>query len=165
MPKSTFDAKAEPIIFERLPDGDYPYEVTACDFELSKGQITRGCDVMVLKLVFYRDDKFEKKAAQWSEDFIFHPSCDFKLNLFAKSSNLLVGGKPLEHGAEIDWTPELVIGLRGWAKVGSRTHGDDKAKPESEKRKYNQVVVWLTNLPKLARVEAKAKPEDEGEPF
>jgi hypothetical protein len=49
--------------------------------------------------------------------------------------------------------------------VGTRVHGDDKNKPEDEKRKYNEVVVWLTNLPKLARVEAKAKPEDEGEPF
>lgn len=165
MPKSTFDAKAESTAFELLPKGNYPYEVIACDFELSKGPKTRGSDVMVLKLAFYRDDKFEKKAAQWSEDFIFHPSCDWRLSVFAKSANMLVNGTQPADGAEIDWTPELVIGLRGWATVGTRTHGEDKAKAEDEKRKYNEVVVWLTNLPKLSRVEAKAKPEDEGEPF
>lgn len=164
MPKSTFDSKAESKTFELLPKGDYPWEVIACDFEISKGQKTRASDVMVLKLVFYRDDKFESKAAQWSEDFIFHESTDWKLNVFAKSGNLLINGKPPEHGAEIEWTPELVIGLRGWATVGQRTHHEDVNKPEAEKRKYNQVVSWLTNKAKIPRAEVVAK-EDEEYPF
>jgi hypothetical protein len=164
MPKSTFDSKAESMSFELLPKGDYPWQVVGCDFEISKGRETIGSDVMVLKVAFYKDDKFEHKLAQWSENLIFHESIAWKLNVFIKCSNLLIDGKPPEHGAEIEWTPELVIGLRGWATVGSRVHKDDVNKPEAEKRKYNQVVSWLTNKAKIPRAEVVAK-EDEDYPF
>lgn len=164
MPKSKFDSKAESSVFELLPDGDYPFEVVACDFTLSTGAKTRGSDQMELKLAFYRDAKFERKIAQWTETMIFHPNCEWKISVFAKCANVMVGGKAPGDGEEIEWTAGLVLGLRGWATVHSQEGTSERAK--AEHKRFNRVLAFITNKEKLERCIAAATTEPQEEyPF
>lgn len=157
MPKSKFDSKAESSIFELLPDGDYPFEVTGCDFSLSTGGKTHGSDMMELKLTFFRNNTFSEKCGKCHETLIFHPNSEWKLSVFAKCANVLVNGQVPGDGVEIEWTAGLVLGLRGWATVRSKEGTKDKTK------KFNYVASFLTNKEKLAR--AFPEPVQEPEPF
>ncbi len=145
MPSIKFDSKAESTQFELLPDGDYPFEIVGVDFSVSKGGKTNGSDVMEMKVAFFEDATFQKKIAQWTEDLIFHPNCEWKISVFTKCANMLVNGKPPEHGAEIEYTEDTVLGLRGWATVRQ------KAGQQDPNKKFNYVLAWLTNKEKLPR--------------
>lgn len=145
MPKASFDSKAESTQFETLPDGDYPFEIIAADFALSNGPKTNGSETMELKVAFFRDGKFEKKIAQWTETFIFHRSTEWKLSVFTKCANMLVDGKQPDHGLEVEYTAQTVLGLRGWATVRSKPGKNDPTKS------FNYVAAWLTNKEKLDR--------------
>jgi hypothetical protein len=147
MPKTKFDAKAESTQFEMIPDGDYPFEVMACDFSISTGNKTAGSEVMEVKVRFFKDSTFTKPMAQWTESLIFHPSCDWKISVFTKCANMLVDGQLPADGAEIDYTAEAVVGLRGWATVRNKPSTQDKDK------RWNYVAAWLTTKEKLARRE------------
>ncbi|HYG22748.1 MAG TPA: hypothetical protein VEH04_08205 [Verrucomicrobiae bacterium] len=145
MPSVKFDSKAEFTQFEMLPDGDYPFEIVAVDFALSTGNKTNGSETMECKVAFFRDKAFEKKAAQWTETFIFHPSTEWKLSVFTKCANMLVNGKVPADGEEIEYTEATVKGLRGWASVRNKAGTQDKEK------RFNYVAAWITNKEKLPR--------------
>lgn len=161
MPTTKFDSKAESTVFELLPDGDYPFQIIAADFGISKGPKVAGSEDMDLKVAFYKDGTFEKKIAQWTEGFIFHPSCEWKLSVFTKCANMLIDGQPPDHGADIEYSPDTVVGLRGWATVRNKPSQTDKEK------RYNYVASWLTNKAKIPRApvtapaEAPAQPQDD----
>lgn len=166
MPTVKFDSTAESTQFELLPDGDYPFEIVGADFGISTGPKTKGSENMELKVAFYKDATFQRKAAQWTEEFIFHPNCEWKLSVFTKCANMLVDGKPPSHGVEIEYTESTVIGLRGWATVRNRASSADAQKPAEERRRFNHVAAWITNKEKLARAVVKTAPsEDENLPF
>lgn len=154
MPKLKFDAKAESLQFELLPDGDYPFEVVAVDFSISKGRATAGSDVVELKLRFFSDKTFTKRRAQWTEDLIFHENCAWKVSVFTKCTNILVDGKVPPDGAELDYSESTMMGLRGWATV--RTEEYEK---NGQRKKANRVASFLTDREKLPR---NTPPEDDG---
>lgn len=164
MPKAVFDSKAENVSYELLPDGDYPFEVVGCDFSISTGPKTSGSEQMDIKCMFYKDGTFQKRLGQWTETLIFHPSCAWKISVFTKCANMLVNGEQPADGAEIEYTADSVVGLRGWATVGHRQDRNDKSKF------WNHVVAWLIK-DKLAKRETQ-KPAagasevgDDGLPF
>lgn len=144
MPKTTFKTP-EPPLNERL-NGDYPFEVVACDFGISnsKGK-TNGSETMELKLKFFRDATFEKPVAQWTETLYFHESCDWKVHQFSLAANLQVEGRLVKVGDEIEYTENMVIGLRGWATCMPEKSTTDASK------EYNRVKVFLTNKEKLPK--------------
>lgn len=167
MPTLKFDAKAESIQFELLPNGDYPFEIVAVDVGISTGRKTGGSDIVEMKVSFFADATFTKKRAQWTEDLIFHPSCAWKVSVFTKCANMLLDGKTPPDGAELDYSADTMIGLRGWATVGFDIHSEDKNKPVIEQRRYNKVVVWLTNKEKLPRNTPEVDPfaDEPSKPF
>lgn len=161
MPKHTFDAKAESLEFTLLPDGDYTFEVLSIDTSIRNSGKTSGSDEVEMKCAFYKDAKFEKKIAQWTESLIFHESIAWKISVFTKCANILVDGKVPGDGAELDYCAETMVGLRGWATVRTKAGTKDPTK------KFNYVAVWLTNKEKLARNTPEVDPfaDEEKEPF
>ena len=147
MPKHTFDSKSAENLpeFKLLPPGDYCFEVVSIGNSLSTGAKTRGSDVVELKLAIYADATFSTKLAQWTEDLIFHSSIAWKINQFTKCANMMVDGKSVGDGDEVDYSEETLIGLRGWVTVHTEDGYTDKTK------KYSRVKVWLTNKEKLPR--------------
>lgn len=151
MPKNTFDSKAESLEFQLLPDGDYIFEVVSVDVGISTGRKTAGSEVIDLKCQFFNKDG--KRLGQWTESLIFHQSCAWKVSVFTKCANMLIDGKTPSDGAEIDYSPETMLGLRGWCSVGHHSSATDATKV------YNDVKAWLTNKEKLPRAHV-AKPAD-----
>jgi hypothetical protein len=155
MPTFQFN-DSENKVFEPLPPGDYIARVTECEFSISNGAKTSGCDKMKLKFVVEKNGEERK----FSERLIFHESCGWRIDTFAKSFNLLIGGKPPTKGQPIEWSEHMVVGLRGWVTLGIREGSD--------KKKYNEVVTFITNkekFPKLIEIEAAPSASDEPDPF
>jgi hypothetical protein len=165
MPKTTFNDPQPPPPREKL-SGDYPFQVVAFEKSISQGAKTRGSDVVTLKLRFFRDATFSESASQWEEDFIFHPSCEWKLMQFLLAANFRVGIRLIEKGDEIEIEEHNTIGLRGWATCKPE-EDRDKGKIDDATGKvktYNRVVAYITNKPKLAKhvdLDAPPVPEDD----
>lgn len=161
MPKKIFDANAENKTFELIANGDYPFEIVGVDFGISNGGKTSGSDTMELKVAFFKDKTFETRVAQWTEYLIFHKTCEWKIDVFTKCANMLVGGKAPDHQTEVDYSEATLLGLRGWATVRSHVPDSDKNKPAGEQRRFNHVEMWITNKEKLARAAVSAGSEEE----
>lgn len=145
MPK--FDSKkAETPVFELL-NGDYPFEIVAVDNAISKGAKTNGSDIREVKLKFFADKTFTTPRAQWTEDFIYHDSTEWKVFVFSKC----VGLEPKD-GEEIDIS-ESWIGMRGWATCRPKeTSNKENIDPATGKTKrFNEVLAFITNKEKLPR--------------
>lgn len=165
MPKFTFTNEDVPK-FTLLPKGKYQYEVIGYDLGISNGKKSNGCQTMELKIVFFIDDI---KAAQWTETLIFPEAPEEKtnlyfrgkINMFVKSSGLLIDGKPPTPNQPIDFDAEMVIGLRGWAQV------DQKPGMKNPQDLFNFVDEWLVNEPKLPKriTTPDAEPAAEENPF
>lgn len=146
MPKHVFK-DSDNIKFELLPKGDYIVEVVGVEFGIQKpGTETAGSDIMKIKV------KVDGKPNQWEERFIFYKSCEWRIDTFVKCMNFLVNGKPPVKGQEIDYTEESLMGLRGWVTIGVREQ-KKTVNNITETTLYNEVLVWLTDKPKLARAD------------
>lgn len=143
MPVFTFE-DSEPKSFELLKPGKYRGNVAECSFEISNGPSTRGSDVMKITIDFVHGDG----VVPVREQLIFHPSCVWKLDLFAKAFNLLIDGKPPVKGQAIDWSEIIVIGLQGWVMIGPST-----PKPGGNGKTYNEIRSYLADEPKLPKLE------------
>ncbi len=119
------------------PEGDYIVQVMSVDFGISAGQKTCGSDKMDLKLLI------ESTRTTLHEFLILHHACEWKIDTFVKSTNLLVDGKPPVKGQSIDFTERMLIGLRGWARLSV-----DKKDPAWPR---NSVFCWITNKEKLPK--------------
>lgn len=164
MPGFTFTDEDVPQ-FELLPKGKYRYRVIGVEFGMQNSGKTNGCAKAELKLRWFNDK--EEPVAQWTENLTFPETRDQSLNLFltgilnmfVKSSNLLIEGQPPKPNQPVDFTEEMLMGLQGWAMVGQIPRRD---KPDE---KYNNVDRWLTDQPKLDKhVETPAEPAEEN-PF
>lgn len=158
--------------FTALPKGKYRYQVVGFDVGISAGKKSNGCETMEVKLLFF-DDK-GVKAAQWTETLILPQTNDQDtnrflsglINMFVKSSNLLIDGRPPAKNQDIEFTAETVVGLCGWALVDSRINSNDAGKVAAEQRRYNHVDRWLTDAEKLPKhVETEVAPADDENPF
>jgi hypothetical protein len=132
-------------VFELLTPGDYVAEVKSCEFGIQSGGKTNGAENMELKFGF---DGHEAGAF---ETLIFHPSCEWKIDTFVKSMNLLIDGRAPRKGENIDFTEHMVVGLRGWVTVKTEVYekkGDERGKPTG---KANRIAVFITNKEKLAK--------------
>jgi hypothetical protein len=162
MPKTTFNDPQPPPPRERLT-GDYPFQVVAFEKSISQGTKTRGSDVITLKLRFFRDATFSEAASQWEEDFIFHPSCEWKVMQFLLAANFQVSGRLIQKGDEIEIEEHNTLGLRGWATCKPEKDRQGNKDDAGNVKEYNRVVAYITNKPKLAKyvdLDAPA-PEDE----
>lgn len=157
MPKFQFN-DSEPKTFEPLPPGDYVAKVTECEFTISKGNKTRGCDQMELTMEITRNGLQHK----FFETLIFHESTGWKVDTFAKSFNLLIDGKPPAKGEAIDWGETMVVGLSGWVALRIEEY-EKEVNGAKEKRKTNRVAVFITNKEKFAK-EVLIPAEVTGEP-
>lgn len=143
MPKFTFTDQ-ENKSFEPLPPGDYVARVIECEFGISKGGKTSGADTMELTLEVEAKDR----TAKVYETLIFHQSCAWKVDTFVKSFNLLVSGKAPGKDEQIDFSEQMVVGLRGWVTLKV----EDYTGRSGEKRQTNRVAVFITNKEKLSKV-------------
>jgi hypothetical protein len=158
MPK--FDSKkAETPVYELLT-GDYPFEIVAVDSGISNGPKTKGCDTREVKVKFFADKTFVVPRAQWTEDFIYHESTEWKVFVFSRC----VGLDPKD-GEELD-IDDSWIGRRGWATCRPEaTSNKDNIDQETGKpKRYNGVAAFITNREKLPP-NVVAKDDDDLPPF
>lgn len=151
--------------FVLLPPGDYQFEVVEMESGIQTGNgKTAGSPFWELKL------RITDKGAVVFERLIDHPTCDWKIDTFLKSTNAAPEkGQAFEfvetaaHDAGCQWIDP--IGLRGWCHLIVDEYTKQGAK---EATKRNKVGAFLTDKPKLPRV-AKAEPvsapEGDGELF
>lgn len=139
---------SENRVFETVAKGDYILEVVGVEFGLSEGPKTRGSDTATLRV------RVDGREAPFDERLTFHPSCEWKIDTFIKSVNLLVDGKPPAKGQQIEFTDRMLLGLRGWATVGVKQGIKDPTK------QFNEVVTWLTNKEKLVKRAVELPPEE-----
>lgn len=150
MPGFTFTNEDVPE-FTLLPKGKYRYEVLDADFGIQSGGKTNGCAKAELKLRWFSED--DLPIAQWTENMTFPETQDKdlnqfltgRLNMFVKSSNLLIDGQPPAPNQPIDFTREMLAGLCGWAQI------DQKPSTKNPQNKFNYVDRWLTDMPKLPK--------------
>lgn len=147
--------------FTLLPAGDYMFEATGIEAGLQTGTgKTAGSPYWELKLAIL--DKDGNQIGTVFERLIDHPSCDFKIDTFLRSTN---AAPPLGQAFEfmrnvaetsgVHWIDP--IGLRGWTHLIV-----DEYEPKAGgKQKRNKVGSFLTNKPKVARA---PKPETADEP-
>lgn len=136
--------------FVLLPEGEYVLEVIAAEVGISKGAKTRTSDQIELTLKAVQaapGATLPENAGRVWETLIFHPSTDWKVDNFVKSTNLAQ-----EPGQEVEINEETVIGLRGWAKVGFDTYNG---------KKKNDVKFWITNKEKFSRHRLQVPTEQE----
>lgn len=148
MPKTTFTDQ-ENIIYELIPDGDYIVEVIKSEAAISNKPKTSGCDVIEVQL---RVDT-HPNCRIWDDLVFGYEKLQWKIDCFLKSMNFLVDGHTPQKGEDLDITIENVIGLRGWVSIGHRDYfptGADQKDPKN-KKSVNEVKVYITNKPKLAR--------------
>jgi len=160
MPSIKYNSKAEPLVFELLPEGDYCFEIVGFDLGISTGGKTKGDDQMELKVAIFKDATFTKKLAQWTENFQFSKSVEWKIELFAKCSGITIGGRIPNDGEEIEFTEDTVLGLRGHCTVHQNEYTPAGS---SEKKKNNRVSVWITNKGTIPRNTPAPKVEGEKE--
>lgn len=125
-----------------LPAGDYAFEVIGVGWSISSGSRTNGSDVMELRLMIYRDGSFREKLGTVSENIIFHPSCEWKLDTFVKSAGFMVAGRKPHKGEELELEEHNLKGLRGWLKLKVESF---KSTRDNETKQTNRVDVWLTD--------------------
>src|SRR5688572_27113958 len=115
-----------------IPNGEYRWQVVGVEFGIQSGRgVTNGSDNVDLKLAFFKDDK---KAAQWTETLIFHPSLFWKIDTFLKSANYKVGadgkysadGRVLREGEAVNFEADDLMGLRGWCSVAEHEYNGKK---------------------------------------
>lgn len=134
-----------------LPPGDYVFTVLDYESGLQTGSgKTAGSPFWELKLELV--DKQNQRAVVY-ERLIDHPSCDFKIDTFVKSTGVrLVPNQPYEFDARAaaDSGCQHVdpIGLRGWCSILV----DDYERKGGGTAKKNKVSAFLTDRPKLPRV-------------
>jgi len=144
MPEFTYqDEENTP---QEIITGDYPFEILDAEFSICKGKKCSGSDQIDLKLMAYADDTFTTKLTQIWETIILHPKCQWRLDTFLKSANLLIDGKPPVKGQAINFCPEIIAGLRGWASFAPES--DNKTPPTMR----TKVKVWITNKSRLERL-------------
>lgn len=133
-----------------IPDGDYIWQIIGVEFGVQRGTgPTNGSDNVGLKIAFYNGDK---KAAQWTETLIFHPSLFWKIDTFLKSGNYKVGadgkysatGRALRENEQVNFESDDLLGLRGWCSVKEHTYNE---------KKNSRVDKWLTDREKLPKVQ------------
>jgi len=139
---------------EIIPEGNYILEVVGVEFGLTR---ERGDDKMELEL------KVDGKDCRIYETLTFTPKVEWKIDTFVKSCNLLIDGRSPKKGEAIDFSEELVIGLRGWATVFVDEY-TPKNSADGKKKKINKVRTWLTDKEKLPRREYE-KVEETTEDF
>lgn len=144
--------------FEVKPAGDYVVRVVGVEFGISKGNKTRGSDNMELKLAV-ENPNGSLSGCEFYEHLIFHPSCDWKIDIAVKALNLLIGGKPPAKGDPIDFSEHMLCGLRGWATVGV----EEYTRNDGTKGKKNTIAAWIANKPKLPKF-VELSTDDPGTP-
>lgn len=127
--------------------GKYKYTVTDCGFGLTRN----GDDKMELSIEI-------EGGARCYETLTFTQNAMWRIDTFVKSSNLLVDGKPPAKGQPIEFTQELVVGLRGWAEFILEEY------PVGSGKTRNKVGTWLTNAEKLKRADIAPPPKEDAEP-
>jgi len=137
-------------IFEPVTPGDYIVEVTKCEFGITKD---RGDDKMDLTL------RIEGKDTLLFETLTFTEKSAWKVDTFVKSCNLLVDGHKPAPNQEIEFSENMVVGLRGWATLFIDEY------PAGSGKKKNKVKLWITNKEKLAKNEFTSEPEEDDVPF
>lgn len=130
--------------------GDHIIEVVGYEFTLSK---VGGHQQIKLKVTNVDPATLEVipgKSAKWQDILTLSEKALWRADTFLKSC-----GANVAKGADIEFDPDErdregavfvdLRGLRGWALVGHRA--DDK----NPAKKYNEVVTWYTNKPKVKR--------------
>ena len=155
MPTHKFETPSEPL-FEVLK-GVYPFEVVAYDSALQSGTgVTKGSETVELKVKFFKDETFDTPLAQWTETLIFHEKTGWKIDTFIAAAGIMIDGRLAVPGKDaVDFSEEVCIGLRGWAKCEPEPGTTDKTKL------YNRVKQWLIDKPKLAKKGATQEPADD----
>lgn len=140
-------------IFEPVPPGDYIVEVVKCDEGIVTSGASSGSDKMDLLL------KVEGRDQSLFETLTFTEKASWKIDTFVRSCNLLVDGKQPVPNQVIEFTENMVIGLRGWVTIFIDEY------PAGSGKKKNKVKLWITNKEKLAKNEFTSEPEEDDVPF
>lgn len=133
--------------------GDYIFEVIGVETGISAGEKTRGSRIIKLKL------NLEPSGVHGYETLILAKNTQWRVDTFVRCTGLECPIGQCPDGFK-DGEEYKLIGLRGWATFNIE---------ENKGKKYNRVVVWLTNKEKLQRKPwpnpADAKVEEEDVPF
>lgn len=141
--------------FTLLPSGDYVFEVKAmeCGIQSGSGK-TSGSPFWEFKLSLTKPGNDELRGSVY-EKLIDHPSTGWKIDTFVKSSGVAPAvGAAFEFDEQAATDSGCVwidpIGLRGWCHVNVEEY---TKQGETEKRRKNKVASFLTDKPKLPRIE------------
>lgn len=129
-----------------VPAGDYIVEVVKCEFGIIKSGDSAGGDKMELTL------NVDGKDATLYETLTFSEKAAWKVDTFVKSSNLKINGRPPAINEKIEFTEEMVVGLRGWATLKLEEYNG---------KTRNKVNAWITNKEKLAKRVMELDPADD----
>lgn len=141
--------------FTLLPPGDYVFEVMEMESGIQAGGgKTTGSMFWEFRLRLTKPGNEELRGSVW-EKLIDHPSTGWKIDTFLKSA----GAAPAV-GAAFEFVEQAAIdsgctwidpiGLRGWCHVNVEEYTKSG---ETEKRRKNKVAAFLTDKPKLPRIE------------
>jgi hypothetical protein len=171
MPKTTF-TDSQALVYELVPPGDYVVEVIKAEAGLSKDGKTRGCDIFDVQVAVEN----HPNCRIWDDLTFGYEKLQWKLDVFVKAMNFTINeqgqydpaGRLPRKGESFDMNVEDLLGLRGWVSIGVREYMPTPKGPDDkpEKKKINEIKVWLTDKPKLPRNMPTAKPEEKEEiPF
>lgn len=119
MPTYTYK-DTEELVYTPAPEGEWIFKIVSAKSVISKGMTTKGSDQLGLVVECFQDD-METSVGFARDALIFHPKCDWKVDLFLKASGY-VKANEIQKGDEVTFHPEDLLGLRGRLTVTHREY-------------------------------------------